>query len=223
MLFVDGSHRNLTMKGRTTVTDFNDNTRYALIQRLNEKPNYCSPDDYKDFKIKNSVPDNIVMLLVLILLVLSIGLVVKSCQREPMPAVIKSDCTGCHNRTMLMTQYFRNKGSKNPEEMAYAVLQTKSPRLLASIAVRESDGNYKVRNSGYKNRHSGAYQVNPKHWGTVPTDALGQSRQAERILQELTETLPITKALNYYGGESNVKGGKYAANVLHELQYGGIP
>jgi hypothetical protein len=86
------------------------------------------------------------------------------------------------------------------------------------MAVVESGGNSTVRKAGYKGRHDGAFQVNPKHWGAVPVDAAGQALQAETILEELVENKNIVKALNYYGGENNLKRGKYAYNVLEELK-----
>ena len=137
----------------------------------------------------------------------------KACTKEPEP--VQRPCQACHTRVMVMANYFKKAGSKSsPEEMANAVLKTKSPRLLASIAKIESGGNPRLRNTGYKKRHHGAFQVNPKHWGKVPKDAAGQALQAERILTELTETMPIKKALSRYGGDTT---DKYQRKVLAEL------
>ena len=123
------------------------------------------------------------------------------------------DCRACHVK-VAMTTYFKKIGSKTPEEMAVAVLKTKSPRLLAAMAKVETNGNPRIRRSGYKKRHHGAFQVNPHDWGTVPKDAVGQALQAERIMTELTETMPIKKALSQYGGDST---DRYQNKILAEL------
>jgi len=136
---------------------------------------------------------------------------IRRCEVYPEPA---KECAACHNQQMAMSNYFKKAGSKSPEEMAYAVLKTNNPRLLAAVSVVESNANPNTRRSGYKRRHDGAFQVNPKHWGRVPDDAIGQSLQAERILQELTQTMPIKKALSQYGGDST---DKYQRRVLAEL------
>ena len=137
------------------------------------------------------------------------------------PATAQIQCTQCHNRQQAMTNYFRKSGNPTPEEMAMAVLKTKSPRLLAAVAVAgEKNTHYKERAGGYKRQHAGAWQVNKKYWGKVPVKPVDQALQAESILTELTQTMPIKKALNYYGGDTS---GDYSRRVLAELQTGGIP
>ncbi len=158
------------------------------------------------------------------IIILTIGIVVgitimvlaKGCSVKPMPAVVaQAGCNECHTPSReKMTAYFRKAGSRSPEEMANAVVRTRNGRLLAAIAVVESGGNPTVRRSGYKKRHDGAFQVNKKYWGKVPHDAAGQALQAEAILAELTETMPIKKALALYGGDST---DKYTKRVLAEL------
>lgn len=156
--------------------------------------------------------------LFLIIIGMVMGMVIlqlaRSCDRAPEPVAASQNCAGCHNK---MASYFKSKGSRNPERMAYAVLRTGSPRLLAAMAVVESDGNSNIRNTGFKKRHSGAFQVNAKLHGRVPQDAVSQALQAETILNELVEHKPLVAALNHYGGESDLKRGKYAYNVLAEL------
>ena len=136
----------------------------------------------------------------------------KACTKEPEP--VQRPCHDCHTRVMVMANYFKKAGSKTPEQLAVAVLSTKNPRLLAAIAVVETNGN-NVKNTGYKKRHQGVYQVNPRHWGVVDSkDIAKQSLQAERILTELTNEMPIKKALSQYGGDSS---DKYQRKVLAEL------
>jgi hypothetical protein len=153
--------------------------------------------------------DHIAVFSVGILCTLLALMVVRSCHNVPIPL---RDCTACHNK---FTSYFQGKGSKNPEVMANAILKTRSPRLMASIASVESGGNPTIRRAGYKNRHDGAFQVNPRYHGAVSHNAVEQALQAERILEELTgEKNNIRLALNAYGGDTK---GHYANKVLAEL------
>lgn len=132
------------------------------------------------------------------------------------------DCSKCHSselsKKQRMVSYFIRKGSPEPEKMADAVLQTHNPRLLASIAVRETRGDHTVRRTGYRKQHDGAFQVNPRYWGKVSKDPIEQALQAESILVELQETHQgdLRKALNAYGGDTTKR--MYAYNVLKELQ-----
>lgn len=149
----------------------------------------------------------------------------KGCDREPMPAVIKSridiqdmKCGYCHVKPQAsnkkMVNYFKSKGSKHPKEMADALNGRKHKRLLAAISIVETGADPTKRNSGYKKRHHGAFQVNPEYWGKVPKDAAGQARQAEAILIELTREMPLQKALSAYGGDST---DKYQRKIMAEL------
>lgn len=120
------------------------------------------------------------------------------------------------NKTLL-EEYYRKSGSRSPKEMASAVLITKRPRLMAAMSVVESDGNYTVRNTGYKRRHSGAWQVNPYFWGEVPDDPKEQALQAQKILDTYLKKSKgdMTTALNKYGGCSR---GLYSRSITKELQ-----
>ena len=175
-------------------------------------------------EIEDRLPGGPLASLSLLVIGMALGMVTimlaRGCDRQPMPAVVKTsaaECGSCHNRTAAMVEYFKVSGSRSPEEMAHAVLKSKrNSKLLAAVAVVESGGNPTVRNSGYKKRHNGAYQVNPKHWGTVPTSAIGQTQQAEAILIELVAEMPIKAALNYYGGDKTHH--RYADTILAELR-----
>ena len=160
--------------------------------------------------------DNRQDIITLVLLGAVVGMIgitaFKACTKEPEP--VQRPCQACHTRVMVMANYFKKAGSKSPEQLAVAVLGTNNPRLLAAIAVVETGGN-NVKNTGYKKRHQGVYQVNPRHWGVVDSkDIAKQSLQAERILTELTDTMPIKKALSQYGGDTT---DKYQRKVLAEL------
>lgn len=138
--------------------------------------------------------------------------------RKPAATVTYAPCGMCHgnktNNKAAMVKYFKDSGSKSPEKMAAAVLATQSPRLLAAIAKVETGGNPHIRKGGYKGRHAGAFQVNSRIHGRVSHDPIKQAKQAEAILTELTETMPIRKALSVYGGDSS---SRYQRTVLAEL------
>lgn len=134
---------------------------------------------------------------------------------QPKPKL--TECMGCH-RKAAYTAYFQKAGSKSPQEMAEAVLATKNPRLMAAIAKIETGGNPHIRNTGYKKRHDGAFQIASKHHGKVSHDVVEQALQAEMVLVGmLSEEKSIIPALNAYAGHTDKKRGRYAYNVLAEL------
>jgi hypothetical protein len=176
---------------------------------------YYSAQDREDRRILTSI--------VLATMGVVFGIVMLSglryCERQPKPAMLSSHvqqvCNDCHHSTAhsKLTEYFRPT-SRNPEVMATAVLMTQSPRLMAAIAKVESGGNPHIKKGGYRGRHSGAFQVNPKLHGRVSSDPIRQALQSEAILSELTATMPIKKALSIYGGDSS---SRYQRRVLAEL------
>lgn len=130
---------------------------------------------------------------------------------------VTNNCTFCHNRHAAMSAYFESKGSPDPHRMATAVLETSRPRLMASIAVRESRGNPKAVGDGGKSH--GSFQVQKRHWGKVSNDPVEQALQSERILDELIaeNNGNLRKALRAYNGEQ--KKNVYAQNILKELEF----
>jgi len=203
--------------------------RYDLMQRLGNRPPRQQEDDEEQMEYlrqwaarkKNSHPASYTIIGWCIGLVFGVILitVMKSCIKAPQPTAHSPNCTECHSSTARkhsFIDYFTKAGNKHPIKMANAVLATKKPRLLAAVAVAgEKNTPYTVRNGGYKKRHAGAWQANPKYWGKVPLDPVGQALQAERIMEELTESKPIRTALSIYGGDSS---SNYANRVLKELQ-----
>jgi hypothetical protein len=161
----------------------------------------------------NTWQDTAVNITVGVIVGVSLMMALRWCDNPPPPP--KTDCAGCHRKTAY-TEYFKRAGSRSPQEMAEAVLASKrNTRLLAAIAKVESGGNSHVRDTGYKNRHSGAFQVAAKYHGAVPFDAASQAAQAEAILEELVaEKKSIRMALNQYGGDST---DRYSQKVLREL------
>ena len=111
---------------------------------------------------------------------------------------------------------FQTAGSPDPHLMATACRTTKNPKLMAAVAIVESNGTpHAVGRSGER----GAWQVIPKVWGSVPKSADGQARQAERILEELVAASPrgsLRCALARYNGGDRPKAVsyRYADKVL---------
>ena len=111
---------------------------------------------------------------------------------------------------------FQTAGSPDPHLMAKACRATKDPKLMAAVAIVESNGTpHAVGRSGER----GAWQVIPKVWGSVPKSADGQARQAERILDELVAASPrrsLRCALARYNGGDKPKAVsyRYADKVL---------
>lgn len=140
----------------------------------------------------------------------------QKCSHHPAPVMLKSHGNPVSLREVRMAEYFRRAGNKTPEQMAAAVLRTKNPRLLAAIATKgEKNTPYTARNTGYKRRHSGAWQVSRRDWGSVPHNPVDQALQAEMIIAELTSNhKSIKKALSQYGGDST---DRYQRRVLAEL------
>lgn len=145
----------------------------------------------------------------------------RACESEPQPLVTgRLRCDVCHSdvgrKHAKLANYFKGKGAKTPEMLATACLETKSPRLMAAITVKEGMA-VTSRSGGYKKRHHGAWQVNPAEWGRVSHDPILQARQAEAILEELLgKRQNIKTALNLYGGDKTKL--KYANDVLKELK-----
>ena len=111
---------------------------------------------------------------------------------------------------------FQTAGSPDPHLMATACRTTKNPKLMAAVAIVESNGTpHAVGRSGER----GAWQVIPKVWGSVPKSADGQAKQAERILDELVAASPrrsLRCALARYNGGDKPKAVsyRYADKVL---------
>jgi hypothetical protein len=177
--------------------------RYDRIQRLS-KP--LQPE--REPKMKAWMWSMIGMVLVLVYV--GINLI-------PSAKPIQNTCNECHvTPKAKLHNYFYKNGAKNPEALAVACLATESPRLLASMAKTEG---MKIdsRKGGYKGRHQGAWQVNPKYWGKVSHDPVRQAKQVESILYDLLDNQKdIESALNYYGGDETKK--QYAKDILAELQ-----
>ena len=136
----------------------------------------------------------------------------------------KKSCStsGCHDRHMSMTRFFESKGSPQPERMATAVLQTKRPRMMAKIAIRESGGDPKA--VGDKGKSKTAFQMQEKHWyklmheGKASSDPVIQALDSERIIEDLivANNGNLRKALNAYNGDVTKR--TYAKNILAGLE-----
>ena len=114
-----------------------------------------------------------------------LGAMMHGCQE----AAVKMGELNVQKRIQLTRQqevykdFFVKHKSPEPEAMAVAVSHTKNPKLMAAIAVVESNANPKA--IGDKGASKGAFQVQEKHWSRVKDDALTQALQSEKILHEL--------------------------------------
>jgi len=118
-----------------------------------------------------------------------------------------------------LTSYFRKHKNKHPEMSASAVLETKRPKLMASLAIKgEKNTPYTAKRTGYKKRHSGMFQVSEKDWGYAGTLPIDQALKSERVLDEFIASYggSMQKGLNAYGGDKTKN--QYAKNILNELQ-----
>ena len=137
----------------------------------------------------------------------------RSCTyRRPPVHATKATTAGWQYET-----FFRRHNSPEPQRMAQAVLQTDRPRLMAALAVAESNGN--PRAIGDSGKAHGAFQVWPSYHGRVHHDPTAQAVQAERILEELIGDEPrgrLLQALSAYntGSYTSRTGHRYAQRVI---------
>ena len=111
---------------------------------------------------------------------------------------------------------FERAGSPVPNQMAKACMKTKNPKLMASVAIVESDGTPWAKG---KAGERGAWQVIPKEHGQVSSNVNEQALQAERILDELRVAdsgRGLRRALAQYNGgtKPRAKSYRYADRVL---------
>jgi hypothetical protein len=140
----------------------------------------------------------------------AVGVALIRCTPEKPNAVYKAHYTPQEQHYI---QVFKLHGSPEPEAMACAVTKTKKPKLMASMAIIESNGSTKA--VGDSGKSKGAYQVQAKHWGEVPATATEQAQQAERILEELVQSSRgrLRSGLTKYNGKGR-KARQYADRVL---------
>lgn len=111
--------------------------------------------------------------------ILSLVLAAHSCSREDKVVFGLSD----YNRIYTV---FEHHKSPVPSVMTHAVLQTDYPYILTGVAIRESNGTpWAIGDIG---KSKGAFQVQEKHWGSVPIEAGEQAKQAAAILEALVES-----------------------------------
>jgi hypothetical protein len=122
-------------------------------------------------------------------------------------------------KTAYYENLFKQNGSTEPKIMAKAVLATKKPKLMAAIAIKESNGNPKA--VGDNGASKGAFQVQAKHWGTVSNDPVKQALQSERILEELALAsrgrLRQTLAMYNGGNKPSKSAYRYADDVIRKV------
>lgn len=117
---------------------------------------------------------------------------------------------------LMFKEYFTNKGSKTPATAAKAVNQSKRKYLAAAIVTRESKGNYRA--VGDSGKSMGLYQIQPQHWGKVPTDPKLQTAKHDWIMDQLVDNVGIPKAVERYNGQGS-DARQYKKAVMSEALY----
>lgn len=215
-------------KGENMTTDFKD--RYELMQRLNNRPPTLQEiDDWEQvsyleqWRIDNAGKPNIFGYVATIgLIAIGLGFAVKSCVLTPVPAASQLNCVECHTgvakQRAKIAAYLHKNGVDKPAQVATAVMQTKRPKLMAAMAVKESP----TGKAGDGGQSKGYFQVKEKHWrhllheGKVSDDPVVQALDSQRILDALVEEKgSLRKGLEAYGGSTT---GKYSAMLLREMQ-----
>lgn len=113
-----------------------------------------------------------------------------------------------------LLKFFSASASPSPNAMTQAVLATSRPMLMAPIAKKESRGNPKA--VGDRGESRGAFQVQSKHWGKVPSHPTKQAQQSEWILNELlAETGSLPVAVSRYNGTGSAAK-RYVREITRE-------
>jgi hypothetical protein len=85
------------------------------------------------------------------------------------------------------------------KHIANTLACSKYPRILTAIAKVESD--FRPQIVGDSGDSVGLFQIQPKHHGAVPETIEGQTKHAERILDELIRQHGMPKAIERYNGK----------------------
>jgi hypothetical protein len=115
--------------------------------------------------------------------------------------------------------YLAAHGGKHPDLVAAACMATSAPELLAAICLVESTANPYCR-PGDKGQSIGGWQVQPRHWGRVSSEAWRQAQQAEWVYLTLlmrNNGDQIAALREYNAGDrwrEKTKSAKYASTVL---------
>lgn len=97
-------------------------------------------------------------------------------------------------------------------ELAELLAACDHPRVLAAIAAKESNFNLRARG---RSGEVGAYQIIPRDWGHPGYTWHSQTKAAERILNELTESTAgkLLPAVSRYNG-SGPRAAAYGKHVM---------
>ena len=142
---------------------------------------------------------------------------------SPSIASHQTDCIQCHHgvskQRVQLERYFTKHKVDHPAMLATAVMETKRPKLMAAMAVKESPR----QKTGDGGQSKGYFQVKPAHWShllhenRVSKDAVTQALDSQRVLDALIAENggSLKRGLNAYGGSTT---GSYAKMILAELQ-----
>ena len=163
----------------------------------------------------NSEIDKIFLKLALCTTLASATVMLARCA-EMAPA-FKVEKSHLSDRDIEMIRIFKTYKSPHSIELGLAVNKTKYPKVLASIALVESNGD--INAIGDAGKSKGAFQIQSRYWGPVPKTATEQATQAENILDGLLRSNPKAPLrlhiARYNGGNTPPKTSfEYADKVL---------
>ena len=170
----------------------------TLYERITTKPGY-----------------RLLLVLALAVTMMNLDFIWEEEQQKAAPVVVESRPQTAQEAKY--EQFFRKHNSPAPKQMAQAVMKAKTPRkrLLASVAVVESNGNPAAKG---KAGEKGAWQIIEREWGTVPPAHRPdlQADQATIILEQLIKDSNgnLRQALCRYNGD---RSGAYSAKVMRKV------
>ena len=115
-----------------------------------------------------------------------------------------------------LAEFYAKEGSNEPIILAQATAKTKRPRLMAAVAVVESNGNvHAIGRAGEVT----AWQIREELHGPAGVTVDDHAKSAERILEELIQESngKLKEAVRKYNG-SGPDAVKYSKRVMAKLQ-----
>lgn len=152
--------------------------------------------------------------LLLMLVILLFGGLALTCTKQ---ATKKPD-TVVQDTHLQLTNAFHKHQSPVPAHMAEACSRTSNPKLLAAVAIVESNGTPWARG---KAGEKGAFQVIASDWGEVSDNPIEQAAQADDILAALVERRGSLRCglASYNGGpKPGRRAYNYADRVLRVMR-----
>lgn len=151
-------------------------------------------------------------------IIFSVYCVVQGCEQREAKPVLKPYVAQVNAKELKLVEAFRANNSPVPHEMAAAVVNRKRPRLLASVAIIESNATpWAVGDAG----EVSAWQIIEDDWGPVGETTADHAKKAEDILEKLLKENNgnIRISLEKYNGgpHPGEKSRRYAQKVIETI------